>query len=720
MNRLAVWLSMFVLTLCIVPPSGQAQVVRTDYMDTEFIAEMTSIQPGQPFWVALRMKMDEHWHTYWRNPGDSGLPTEIEWTLPEGFKAGEIQWPYPQKIVLEMLATYGHEGEIFLMTEITPPATLSIHQQIDIHAYATWLVCDEICLPGESNYTITLPVKNESSEADKKWTDAFAEAREKLPVSIDEWKIAFSLTDSTVLLHATPPVWFTGSLSEVAFYPFEESLIDYVSPQQLHHTAEGYLLTMERSIYMPSSPEKVEGVLMSGDGWRGESSEKAMVIMAAREESLPAPIAAAIKIDGEMTSIWLALAFAFIGGLILNLMPCVLPVLSIKILGFVHQARDTNSKSWQHGLMFTGGVLLSFLSLAGALIAFRAGGEQLGWGFQLQSPLFLVIVSSFIFLFGLSLFGVFEIGTSMAGIGGKVDNKSGLGGSFLTGIMATLVATPCTAPFMGPALGFALTQSDGQSLLIFAFLGLGMAAPYMILASVPSLLKFVPKPGAWMESFKQFMGFMMMATVVWLVWVLSLQTDPNLVAIVLCLFVLLGLGGWIFGRWGGIAASNRSRLIARACAVIIMAGSLTVTLSIMPASSSSQVARVSSDSSGLEWEPFSQQRVDELRTAGQPVFIDFTAAWCLSCQVNKRIALLNSQVVEKFESLGVTVIKADWTSRDPAITQALARFGRNSVPLYVLYTGDPDAQPEILPEILTPGIVLEALEKVVSGTTAQR
>jgi thiol:disulfide interchange protein DsbD len=273
---------------------------------------------------------------------------------------------------------------------------------------------------------------------------------------------------------------------------------------------------------------------------------------------------------------------------------------------------------------------------------------------------------------------------------------------------------------MGPALGFALTLSAGQSLLIFAFLGLGMAAPYMILASVPSLLKFVPKPGAWMESFKQFMGFMMMATVVWLVWVLSLQTDPNLVAIVLCLFVLLGLGGWIFGRWGGIAASNRSRLIARASAVIIMAGSLTVTLSIMPASSSSQVARVSSDSSGLEWEPFSQQRVDELRTAGQPVFIDFTAAWCLSCQVNKRIALHNSQVVEKFESLGVTVIKADWTSRDPAISQALARFGRNSVPLYVLYTGDPDAQPEILPEILTPGIVLEALEKVVSGTTAQR
>ena len=719
MKRLAVWLSMFVLALCIVPPAGQAQVVRTDYMDTEFIAEMNSIQPGQPFWVALRMKMDEHWHTYWRNPGDSGLPTEIEWTLPEGFKAGEIQWPYPQKIVLEMLATYGHEGEIFLMTEITPPTTLSINQQIDIHAYATWLVCDEICLPGESNYTITLPVKNESSEADKKWTDAFAEAREKLPVSIDEWKIAFSLTDSTVLLHATPPVWFTGSLSEVAFYPFEESLIDYVSPQQLHHTAEGYLLTMERSIYMPSSPKKVEGVLMSGDGWRGEGSEKAMVIMAARDESLPAPIAAAIKIDGEMTSIWLALAFAFIGGLILNLMPCVLPVLSIKILGFVHQSSDTNSKSWQHGLMFTGGVLLSFLSLAGALIAFRAGGEQLGWGFQLQSPLFLVIVSSFIFLFGLSLFGLFEIGTSMAGIGGKVDNKSGLGGSFLTGIMATLVATPCTAPFMGPALGFALTQSDGQSLLIFAFLGLGMAAPYMILASVPSLLKFVPKPGAWMESFKQFMGFMMMATVVWLVWVLSLQTDPNLVAIVLCLFVLLGLGGWIFGRWGGIAASNRSRLIARACAVIIMAGSLTATLSIMPASSS-QVARVSSDSSGLEWEPFSQQRVDELRTAGQPVFIDFTAAWCLSCQVNKRIALNNNQVVEKFESLGVTVIKADWTSRDPAITQALARFGRNSVPLYVLYTGDPDAQPEILPEILTPGIVLEALEKVVSGTTAQR
>ena len=720
MKRIATWLSIIILTSLISTSLLKAQVLRTDYMDTELVAEVTSIQPGQPFWVALRMKMDEHWHTYWQNPGDSGLPTEIEWTLPEGFTAGEIQWPYPQIIVLEMLASYGHEGEILLLTEITPPATLSADQPVDLHAYATWLVCEEICLPGESNYSVSLQVKNTPPEADKKWTTAFAEAREKLPVSIDDWKTAFSLTDSTVLIHATPPVWFTGDLTDMAFYPFGENLIDYVSPQKLHLTSEGFLLTMKRYMFMASRPDIVEGVLVSNNGWRGEGSEKAMVISAAMETSLPAPIAAAIKIDGEMTSIWLALGFAFVGGLILNLMPCVLPVLSIKILGFVNQAGDSGSKSWHHGLMFTGGVLLSFLALAGALIAFRAGGEQLGWGFQLQSPLFLVIVSSFIFLFGLSLFGVFEVGTSMVGLGGKADNKSGLGGSFLSGILATMVATPCTAPFMGPALGFALTQSAGQSLLIFAFLGLGMSAPYMILASVPSLLKFVPKPGAWMESFKQFMGFLMMATVVWLVWVLSLQTDPNMVAVVLCLFVLLAFGSWIFGRWGGVAASNKSRFLARACALIIMVGSLAATLNMAPSTSTSQITQVSTSSVGLDWEPFSQVRVDELKSAGQPVFIDFTAAWCLSCQVNKRIALHNSDVAEKFESLGVTTIKADWTSRDPAITEALARFGRNSVPLYVLYTGDPDAEPVILPEILTPGIVLDALDKVEIGTTARR
>ncbi len=406
--------------------------------------------------------------------------------------------------------------------------------------------------------------------------------------------------------------------------------------------------------------------------------------------------------------------------MILNLMPCVLPVLSLKILGFVQQAGEDDSKSWQHGAVFTGGVLVSFLVLAGVLIALRAGGEQLGWGFQLQSPLFVTVISSFLFMFGLSLFGVFEVGTSLIGTGAKLDNRGGMAGSFLSGVTATVVATPCTAPFMGSALGFALIQSASQSLLIFGFLGLGMAFPYLLLSSVPSLLRFVPKPGAWMESFKQFMGFLLMATVVWLVFVIGSQTGVIGMTMLLSLLVCLGIGAWIYGRWGGINSLAGSRLAARAVALIVVAGSLVYTMSILPVAptGTSSTSRTSATSGGLNWEPFSAQRVEDLREAGRPVFVDFTAAWCLSCQVNERVALHDSEVVEKFEALGITALKADWTSRDPEITRALARFGRNSVPLYVLYTGEAEAEPMILSEILTPGIVLEALESVTPFTTA--
>ncbi|MYA77316.1 MAG: thiol:disulfide interchange protein, partial [Gemmatimonadetes bacterium] len=413
--------------------------------------------------------------------------------------------------------------------------------------------------------------------------------------------------------------------------------------------------------------------------------------------------------------------FALIGGLILNLMPCVLPVLSIKVLGFIHQAGDDPAKARRHGLVFTAGVLVSFLALAAVLIALRAGGEQLGWGFQLQSPVFIVILSVIIFMFGLSLFGVFEIGTSLVGLGGRMDSGSGLGGSFLSGVLATVVATPCTAPFMGVALGYALTQSAAQSLAIFGFLGLGMALPYLTLSSVPALLRYVPKPGAWMESFKQFMGFLMMATVVWLLWVLNLQTDPNLVALVMVLLVLVALGSWILGRWGGIASGSRSRIAARAAAAVIIIASMVTVLSQVPApAKADRTAAASTYSAGLEWEPFSRQLVQDLRASGKSVFVDFTAAWCLSCQVNKRVALSDRRVVEQFETLGVVPVQADWTSRDPEITRALAEFGRNSVPLYVLYTGGPDSVPEILPELLTPGLVLDALKKVESGSAASR
>lgn len=719
-------LQLSVLLLLLLPGFLPAQPVRTEYVESELLAENTSVQPGQPFWMALRLKMDDHWHTYWRNPGDSGMATAIQWTLPEGFTAGPLQWPYPQEIALAPLVSYGYEGEVFLLAEITPPASLQSGQSVAIGAYTSWLVCKDICLPGESGYSVSLPVNREAPQPDTRWADAFAKTRAQLPINIPDWKVTVAVTDTVVKVHATPPSWFTGTLSDIRLFPYSDAIVDHAAGHSVYRTASGYLVTMRRSAVMKTIPSHVEGVLVASDGWRGKGSEPALAFLAPVEATVPIATGSlgaigATTTTAEVGGIWAALALAFVGGMVLNLMPCVLPVLSIKILGFVHQAGDKGSSSWRHGATFTAGVLLSFLALAGALLTLRAGGEQLGWGFQLQSPAFLVLLSSFIFLFGLSLFGVFEIGTSLAGAGGRLDSKSGYTGSFVSGVLATVVATPCTAPFMGPALGFALVQPPILALSIFAALGLGMAAPYLLLSSVPSLLRYVPKPGAWMESFKQFMGFLMMATVVWLVWVLALQTDPNFVATLLGCFVLLGIGAWVVGRWAGLMATKKTRLTAWTVAVMLTGVGIALPLGLAPDSAAGPVvtSRTGTGASGLKWEPFSQSRVNELLAKGTPIFVDFTAAWCLSCQVNERVVLHSSEVVEAFEKTGIVALKADWTSRDPEITAALAAFGRNSVPLYVLYTGNKEDAPQLLPEILTTGAVLSALENIKPGVTAQ-
>jgi len=715
-----------ILFALIVSTSVSAQPVRTDYMESELVSEVSSIQPGQPFYMALRLKMDDKWHTYWRNPGDSGMSTSIQWTLPDGFIAGPIQWPYPEEIRLPPLVSYGYEGEIFLLTRIVPPAGLKPGDKVDIQALASWLVCTDICLPGEAGYGLRLPVKAEPAQPDTRWPAGFARTRAALPIPQGDWKFDITASDSLVELHALPPAGLESGLTKVSFFPYIDTIIDHAAPQRLYRTENGYLLRLRKSSLLSALPEKVEGVLVASPGWRGAGSERAMEIAAGAVTRVPpvtgfvGPVPAS-GTAGELENLWAALLFAFAGGIILNLMPCVLPMLSIKVLGFVHQAGEKHTNGWQHGVVFTLGVLLSFLALAGALLALRAGGEQLGWGFQLQSPAFLILLSAFVFLFGLSLFGVFEIGTSLANAGGKLDRGAGLSGVFVSGVMATVVATPCTAPFMGPALGFALTQSTMLALSVFGALGLGMAAPYMLLSSVPALLRFVPKPGAWMVSFKQFMGFLMMATVVWLAWVLGLQTGPDLVAMLLATLVVLGMAGWVLGKWGSVAATSRSRMTAWAVSTILAIAGVGFTLSsALQAETANPNVANSGPSKGLKWEPYSDKKLNELLTNGNPVFVDFTAAWCLSCQVNERVALQNADVVDAFERLKITALKADWTSRDPEITAALARFGRNSVPLYVLYFGDPSETPKILPEILTPGIVLEALEDIKVGHTARR
>ncbi|MFA7290211.1 MAG: thioredoxin family protein [Melioribacteraceae bacterium] len=405
-------------------------------------------------------------------------------------------------------------------------------------------------------------------------------------------------------------------------------------------------------------------------------------------------------------SILLAILFAFIGGIILNLMPCVLPVLSLKIMGFIKQAGEERSKLRKHGLAFTFGVLISFWALAGLLLILRAGGEYLGWGFQLQSPSFVIVLSVLLFLFGLSLFGVFEIGVTLTAVGQNAPKGSTYTGSFFSGILATIVATPCTAPFMGSALGFALSQPAYVSMLIFTALGLGMALPYVLLTSIPALLKYVPKPGAWMETFKQFMGFLMVATVLWLIWVLSLQTGAEGVLIILGSLLLVSLSGWIYGRWSVLHKPLATRRIAQLISGLILIGALALSIAyIKPISASTD----SVHSQGLiQWRTFSPELVAQLRSENKPVFIDFTAAWCLSCQVNEKVAFGSEEVQKAFADKGIIALKADWTNKDEVIAKELAKFGRNSVPLYVLYL--PEKEAVLLPEILTPDIVLSYLK----------
>ncbi len=705
MMKKASILTLLLLAIPWLPAQGQP--VQTDHVVAELISEVEWIVPGQPFDVALRFEIEENWHTYWLNPGDAGLPTNIQWQLPPGFSAGEIQWPYPERVVTPPLVSYGYSHEVLHIVRITPPADLQPGSSVTLKAKADWLVCEVVCIPGEAAVQLTLPVRAETPPRLSKWADAFAETRKKFPVKDTEWQITADVQDSLLVISVKPPQGQTTSEQPIIFAPAEEMVLENSVQPEFYRTDEEARLIFLISRYREEPLERLSGVLINEAGWQGPGSAKGLWI------DIPVRGSGQSVASGDGPGLWLALVFAFIGGMILNLMPCVLPVLSVKILGIVHQANSSHSKPWKHGLIFTAGVLVSFWLLAGVLLALRAGGEHLGWGFQLQSPAFIVVLSSIMFLFGLSLFGVFEIGTSLAATGGRLDNKSGNAGSFWSGVLATIVATPCTAPFMGSALGFALTQPVWASMLIFTFLGLGMAFPYIVLTSSPKLLRYVPKPGRWMESFKQFLGFLMMATVIWLIWVLGIQAGIDAVTSLLIALLIIGIAGWVYGRWGTPAMEGAARRWGIAIAAFLLIFGLSFALNTAgraAAGGTMQISTGGTNGEGIEWQAFSPELVRELRAQKRAVFIDFTAAWCLSCQVNERVALANPEVVKKFRELNVAMIKADWTSRDETITKALAEFGRNSVPLYVLYYPDPDKEPLILPEILTPGIVLDALK----------
>ncbi len=670
-------------------------------VEAKLISEVSSIQPGKPFWLGLNLKMEEGWHTYWQNAGDAGMATYITWNLPDGFKAGKINWQYPQKIYMSGLANFGYEGETTLLIQITPPNNI-LEKSITLKAHAEWLVCKVECLPGNADIEITLPVSFDSQEINKTNLELFANARFNLPLENSEWQIESIKNKNDIIIKLFNAEINNPGLSDLYFYPKKNGIYQNAPDQKFEKKEGAYFLTVQLENFRTEKPDSLQGVLFTSSGWRGEGSERALNVSIPFNTSF-------LENEESQISILAAILFAFIGGLILNLMPCVLPVLSIKIMGFVNHKNQTRNDSIKNGLWFSFGVIISFWVLISILLLLREGGESLGWGFQLQSPIFILLISIFLFLFALNLFGVFEFGSSLNFIESKINSSNRNFSNFLSGITATIVATPCTAPFMGTALGFALTQSVLVNFLIFTSLGLGMAFPYLLLTVFPSWMKIIPKPGAWMIKLKQFMGFLLTATVIWLVWVFGIQKGSDGVIVLLIAILISSIAAWIYGSWGMIYVKPAKRYFAQIISLLLIAFSIYfgIVNTFMAEANYDSTKKTSL----IDWQKFDQTQIDDLLNQNKPVFIDFTAAWCLSCQVNERVVLNTEEVSSKFKELGVTTFKADWTNKDEIITNALAAFGRNSVPLYILYDGE-NKKPIKLPEILTKSIVLDALKNI--------
>lgn len=671
----------------------------------DLVAEEAAVQPGRPFWVGVKLNMEEGWDTYWRNPGDSGFPTQVKWNLPEGFTAGPLLWPYPQRIVSDSLVVFGYTDSVLLMAQITPPANLSDNKKIEIKADVNWLACNEACIPGSASLALSLPVTDRIPGINSSTATFFTHARAALPAKEGNLAVSTQADQFVLNFHKGN----LGEIEEMFFIPEEGEIIDYTAPQTFSMKGKEIVLSVKRA-HPETALSTLKGVLLVSE--KGNAVKRAIEVDSA--------IAAPVNATASSVSNWaIAVGFAFVGGLILNVMPCVLPVVALKIFSFVKMAGQKRSQILKHGAVFAAGVIISFWVLSGILLCLRAYGAGVGWGFQLQEPVFVAVLASLLFMLGLSLFGVFEMGTSLIALGSKPvsSGTSPLRSSFMSGVLATLVATPCTGPLLGPALGFAMTLPVVPALAIFTSMGLGMAFPYLLFSAFPRLVKFLPKPGNWMIAFKHIMGFLMMATVVWLVWVFGAQTDHMATMALLGAFLLMAIGAWIYGEWGAINRKRLTRWIATvvAAAVVFAGGSAAITAARHYSDSPSSGTRTELVSDN-GWEAYSPERVNELRAQGVPVFIDFTAKWCLICQANK-VTLHSSEMERAFREKGVVTMSADWTKRDPVISQELEKLGRSGVPVYVLYSGDLKEAPYILPQTLTANVVHTYLDKLKTPST---
>ena len=694
------------LSIFVLPSRGQSQTYKgKELVKAELLADTNAIVPGKPFTIGLLLRMAPGWHTYWKFSGDAGLPTEIKWKLPPGWKIGEIQWPIPLKTTDPGdIQTYGYQDEVLLMQEITPPAAVS-GSTVKLVAEANWLVCEKICIPGNASLQLELPRSTTGAPAN---AEIFAHYRRLLPRDWPGGKVAsanWRRAGSDLRLNVKSAT--LANYPAVDFYPLPQGDTVVGHPQVESRNENGivFRLPIESASKNLSS---IDGLIILAQHPNGDDR------MAWRTEAPMIASARSVPTRGIFTFLF----FGFLGGIILNLMPCVLPVISLKIFGFIQHAGQSRQKILRSGIAFAGGIFAWFIGLALLLIVLKAAGREITWGgFQFTNPYFVLALSVIVLVFALDLFGVFEISLPQSVTRRLLSSTSGQheAASFFQGLFATVLATPCTAPFLGTALGFAFAQSSAIILLMFVAIAAGMSAPYLLLCAQPAWLRFLPKPGRWMLHVKQFMGFLLLATLLFLLYVLGAQRGLEGAMWASCFLLIISIACWMKGAFVLPTASVAKRTIALALMFVLVLAS-----GIYFIGGKFRSANVASADSRLrgDWQAFTPERLQAELDEGHSVFVDFTAAWCLTCKFNEANVLESNAVREAFQRHAIVKLKADWTSGDPVITKLLQRFGRPGVPLYVLYPGKSE-EPIVFPELLTKGIILEKLE-TASRTVASQ
>jgi thiol:disulfide interchange protein len=690
-------LSLLLVALPVALPVWAAgSVVTTPQVKAELVAQAPEgVVAGKPLQLGLLIEHQPHWHTYWKNPGDSGLPTTFEWKLPAGFTAGEIEWPTPQKLPIGPLLNYGYEGRLLLPVTVKVPEGFA-GDTLAVKLHADWLVCKEVCIPESGEFELAVPAR----AATAGHAAEFQAAAARLPQQVAGAQASAKLEgDKLVVRIAGLPAAWQGQALEA--FPETAGVLQNAAKPETAWQGGEWQARIAVDPQRSASPQAMPVVLTRAGAPAGLRVDVKMttpwpaVAEAAPLPSLGAGTVATPAAPAETRGLGLVLLFALAGGLLLNLMPCVFPVLSLKVIGFASAAHDRR-RLLAGGFAYTAGVVLSFVALAGLLLVLRAGGEQLGWGFQLQQPAVVAALAVLFTLIGLNLAGVFGLGNVLPSSWASAQARHPLVDALLTGVLAVAVASPCTAPFMGASLGAAVTLPAPQALAVFAALGLGMALPYLAASAWPALARALPRCGVWMQHFKTLMAFPMFATVVWLVWVLGQQAGIDGAAALLATLLAVAFAAWALGS---PTLGPKARRGFGALAVMLLAAAAIWALPALREGPSAATRTAEGD-----WEPWSAARVQELAAQGRPVFVDFTAAWCVTCQINKRTTLQRAEVKEDFARHRVALLRADWTRRDPAITAELARLGRSGVPVYALYAPGSKG-PSVLSEILSVGEV---------------